>query len=45
MKVASQEVKYPNIDGIGKESIGLAVLQLALEKSSGEFNVTVDKGV
>ncbi|MDN3610047.1 hypothetical protein ACFFUP_00025 [Vibrio ostreicida] len=43
LKVASQEVKYPNIDGIGKESIGLAVLQLALEKSSGEFNVTVDK--
>ncbi|MBU2895219.1 hypothetical protein [Vibrio hepatarius] len=38
-----QEIKYPNIDGIGKESIGLAVLELALSKSGTNYSVTVDK--
>ncbi|WP_100751939.1 hypothetical protein [Vibrio salilacus] len=40
---SGQEVKYPNIDGIGKESIGLAVLELALSKSGTDYTVTVDK--
>ncbi|CAM3807006.1 hypothetical protein [Vibrio aquimaris] len=40
---SAQEVKYPNIDGIGKESIGLAVLELALSKSGADYTVTVDK--
>lgn len=40
---SAQEIKYPNIDGIGKDSIGYAVLELALDKSGLDYSVSVDK--
>lgn len=39
----AKDILYPNIDGIGAESIGYSVLELALEKSGSSFNVVLDK--
>jgi len=36
---SAEDVLYPNIDGIGGESIGFSVLKLALSKSGGDYNV------
>lgn len=38
---ANLEVKYPNLDGIGGESIGYRTLQLALKKSNQDFTLKV----
>ncbi len=38
----AQTVRYPNLSGFGTESLGLAVLKLALEKSGQDFQVEVD---
>lgn len=39
----AEKVIYPNIDGIGRESIGYSVLKLALEKSEPNIDVYLDK--
>ncbi len=39
----AEKVTYPNIDGIGSESIGYSVLKLALEKSEPDIEVYLDK--
>ncbi|WP_163833529.1 type 2 periplasmic-binding domain-containing protein [Spartinivicinus ruber] len=38
---SSLKIVYPNIDGIGAESIGYSVLKLALEKSGQVFDLSV----
>ena len=38
----AQEIKYPNIHGIGESSIGFAVLNLALEEAGGDYQLSVD---
>ncbi|RSD28552.1 hypothetical protein [Vibrio pectenicida] len=40
--VFAREVRYPNLDGIGQQSIGLAMLKLAIEKSGADMTAVVD---
>ncbi|WP_114786333.1 hypothetical protein [Vibrio tetraodonis] len=40
--VSAREIRYPNLDGIGQQSIGLAMLKLAIEKSGSDMTAIVD---
>lgn len=40
--VFGREINYPNLHGIGKSSIGFAVLELALEKSGEDYQLVFD---
>ncbi len=39
---SATELKYPNLSGVGRSSLGLAVLNLALRKSGEDYHITVD---
>ncbi len=39
----ARDIKYPNLNGLGDSTLGLAVLKLALNKSGEDYQVVLDK--
>ncbi len=43
--VTARDIKYGGISGLSEDSLGFAVLKLALEKANSDYQVIVDKNV